>query len=95
MGLHPLAIHGEHAGCRRQAKADQQEPGEALQAEPFPSVEGGANGQIAYDGAAALDEVVEAEIRPQESMAAEDTARRLASACAEHPEMMVGEAMHE
>ena len=30
-----------------------------------------------------------------EAMAAEDTARRVASACAEHPEMMLGEAMHE
>jgi hypothetical protein len=30
-----------------------------------------------------------------DGMAAEDMARRAAAACAEHPEMMLGEAMHE
>jgi hypothetical protein len=30
-----------------------------------------------------------------EAMAAEDAARRVASACEEHPEMMLGEAMQE
>ena len=70
--FHLLAIQRQHAGCRREAKAEQQEPGEALKAERGPCVEGGANRQIAYDGAAALDEIVEAEIRPQQPIAAED-----------------------
>ena len=40
-------------------------------------------------------EMAEGGMMAADSMAAEDTARRVASACAEHPEMMLGEAMHE
>ena len=55
---------------------------------------GMAEGGMMAEGATG-EGMAEGGMMAGESMAAEDTARRLASACAEHPEMMVGEAMHE
>jgi len=57
VGIHTFAIQGHNAGCGREAKADQKEPGEALKAKSFPSIKRCANGQIAHDGPASLDEI--------------------------------------
>jgi hypothetical protein len=51
--------------------------------------EGGMMAEEAGEGMA------EGGMMAAEDMAAEDTARRLASTCAEHPEMMLGEAIDE
>ena len=64
--------------------------------------EGGmmAEGTTAEGGMMAEEEadeggMAEGGMMAADAMAAEDTARRVASACADHPEMMLGEAMQE
>ena len=52
-------------------------------------------GGMMAEGEAGEGGMAEGGMMAADAMAAEDRARRIASACAEHPEMMLGEAMHE
>lgn len=57
--------------------------------------EDGMEGGMMAEGAMEEGGMAEGGMMAGEAMADEDAARRLAAACAEHPERMLGEAMHE